>query len=105
MNKKNFELLLDSMREGAEILRGARKPSREFRVEKKEDVLHVRQSFHASQDAFAKIMGVSVGTLRNWEQGRRRPTGAARVLLAIANRRPEVFWETISRDFPEMALG
>ena len=76
MNKKNFDLLLGSMREGAQILRGERTPSRRFTVDKKEDVQYVRQTFHASQDAFAKFMGVSVSTLRNWEQGRRRPTGA-----------------------------
>ena len=79
MNKKNFDLLVQSMREGAEILHGTREPSRRFVVEKKEDVQQVRQAFHLSQNTFAKFMGVSVGTLRNWEQGRRRPTGAARV--------------------------
>jgi len=91
MNKKNFNLLLQSMREGGEILRGDREPSRRFVVEKKEDVQQVRQTFHLSQSTFAKFMGVSVGTLRNWEQGRRRPTGAARVLLRIAVLQPELF--------------
>ena len=42
MNKKNFDLLLESMREGGEILRGERKPSRRFAVEEKEDVQYVR---------------------------------------------------------------
>ena len=46
MNKKNFDLLLESMREGGEILRGERKPSRQFVVENKEDVQQVRQAFN-----------------------------------------------------------
>ena len=96
MNKKNFDLLVQSMREGGEILRGTREPSRQFVVENKEEVQQVRRTFHLSQDAFARFMGVSVGTLRNWEQGRRRPTGAARVLLRIAIRRPELFAEVVA---------
>ena len=105
MNKKNFDLLLDSMREGGEILRGERKPSRQFVVEKREDVQQVRQAFNLSQDTFAKFMGVSVGTLRNWEQGRRHPSGAARVLLRIAIRQPKLFADVVSEDYPEMALA
>ena len=105
MNKKNFDLLLGSMREGGEILRGERKPSRQFVVENKEDVQQVRQTFNLSQDTFAKFMGVSVGTLRNWEQGRRHPTGAARVLLRIAIRQPKLFADVVSEDYPEMALA
>ena len=104
MNKKNFKLLLGSMREGAQILRGEREPSRRFTIDKKEDVQYVRQTFHASQDAFAKFMGVSVSTLRNWEQGHRRPTGAARVLLTIALRQPELFRSTVEEDCPELAF-
>ena len=105
MNKKNFELLLDSMREGGEILRGERKPSRQFVVENKEYVQQVRQTFNLSQDTFAKFMGVSVGTLRNWEQGRRHPSGAARVLLRIAIRQPKLFADVVSEDYPEMVLA
>lgn len=105
MNKKNFDLLLESMREGGEILRGERKPSRQFVVENKEDVQQVRQTFNLSQDTFAKFMGVSVGTLRNWEQGRRHPSGAARVLLRIAIRQPKLFADVVSEDYPEMAMA
>ena len=102
MNKKNFDLLLESIREGGEILRDERKPSRRFVVENKEDVQHVRQVFNLSQDTFAKFMGVSVGTLRNWEQGRRHPTGAARVLLRIAIRQPKLFADAVREDCAEM---
>ena len=102
MNKKNFDLLLESMREGGEILRGERKPSRRFVVEEKEDVQYVRQAFNLGQSAFAKFIGVSVGTLRNWEQGRRHPTGAARVLIRIAIRQPKLFADAVREDCAEM---
>ncbi len=46
-----------------------------------------------SQDKFAALLGVSVKTLHNWEQGRRRPSGAARVLLRVAARHPELVLE------------
>ena len=105
MNKKNFDLLMQSMREGAEILSGTREPSRRFVVEKKDDVQQVRQTFHLSQSTFAKFMGVSVGTLRNWEQGRRRPTGAARVLLRIAIRRPQLFAEAVDEECRDCAMA
>ncbi|MFN9480390.1 MAG: helix-turn-helix domain-containing protein [Betaproteobacteria bacterium] len=43
-----------------------------------------------SQQDFAKLLGVSVRTLQDWEQGRREPSGAARTLIKIAARNPEV---------------
>jgi putative transcriptional regulator len=49
-----------------------------------------------SQKQFAEVLGVSTRTLQEWEQGRRQPSGAARSLLAIARRRPEVLREIIA---------
>ena len=46
-----------------------------------------------SQSAFAKLLGVSVRTLQEWEQGRRKPSGAAQTLLIIAERNPEFLQE------------
>ncbi|MDY7537702.1 helix-turn-helix domain-containing protein [Undibacterium sp. RTI2.1] len=46
-----------------------------------------------SQSAFAKLLGVSVRTLQEWEQGRRKPSGAAQTLLTIAQRHPEYLQE------------
>ena len=48
-----------------------------------------RMKVGLSQAAFAKLLGVSVRTLQEWEQGRREPSGAARTLLRIALRTPE----------------
>jgi len=49
----------------------------------------IRRKLGMSQTEFANAFGVSVGTLRNWEQGRRAPRGPARVLLAVIDREPE----------------
>lgn len=49
-----------------------------------------------SQQRFAEVLGVSTRTLQEWEQGRRQPSGAARALLAIAVRRPEVLREVLA---------
>jgi putative transcriptional regulator len=53
------------------------------------DPLIVRRRLGMSQAAFAAMFGVSVWTLRNWEQGRRRPDGPARALLRVIDREPE----------------
>jgi len=49
-----------------------------------------------SQQEFARLMGVSKRTLQEWEQGRRKPTGAARTLLEVAVKRPEVLREIVA---------
>ena len=46
-----------------------------------------------SQSAFAQLLGVSLRTLQDWEQGRRRPTGAAQTLLRVASQHPEALWD------------
>jgi putative transcriptional regulator len=52
-------------------------------------VIEARQQTGLSQASFAKLLGVSVRTCQEWEQGRRQPTGAARTLIAIAHHSPE----------------
>ena len=51
----------------------------------------IRQKLKMSQSAFAGLLGVSVRTLQDWEQGRRGPQGPAVALLRIAEQHPEVF--------------
>lgn len=53
------------------------------------DVRAVRRKLGMSQDVFARQFGVSAATVRNWEQGRRRPEGPARVLLRVIDKEPE----------------
>jgi putative transcriptional regulator len=51
----------------------------------------IRAQLNLSQAAFAGLMGVSVRTVQDWEQGRREPSGPAKALLRIAEQHPEVF--------------
>lgn len=56
-------------------------------------VVAVRIKSGLSQSRFAALLGVSVRTLQEWEQGRRQPSGAAKTLIAIAQKRPEILAE------------
>ena len=59
------------------------------------DVAAIRKKTGLSQAAFALRIGVPVGTIRNWEQGRRTPQGPARILLALLDRNPRIVEETL----------
>jgi putative transcriptional regulator len=88
MKKKDFDNLVASIREAGRIRRGEAEPTRvsEFAPV---DVKAIRQRLRMSQAEFARMIGVSVATLQNWEQGRRRPEGPARALLKVAAANPE----------------
>jgi len=58
-------------------------------------VVEARHRVDLSQAQFAALLGVSKRTLQEWEQGRRQPSGAARTLLKIAERHPEVLRELV----------
>lgn len=75
---------------GKEILEGIReiKRSEHGRVTKLPSVSSIREQSVLSQAVFARLLGVSVRTLQEWEQGRRAPSGAARTLLLIAAKNP-----------------
>lgn len=82
---------------GAELLKSVSqmKAGRAGKVHKVaiSPVVSARMKSGLSQTAFAKLLGVSVRTLQDWEQGRRQPSGAAKTLIAIAERRPKVLLE------------
>ena len=80
---------------GAEILYGIRelKQGKTGRVLNVPPVAEIRQKTGLSQSKFAALLGVSVRTLQDWEQGRRAPSGAARTLLLIAHKNPMVLLE------------
>ncbi|BCA41946.1 NadS family protein [Kluyvera ascorbata] len=85
MDKALFERLTKSMAQMNEIIEGNREPSRTFHIDAMK-IKAIRQASGLSQPRFAELISVSVDTLRNWEQGRRSPTGPAKALLrAIAN--------------------
>jgi putative transcriptional regulator len=88
MKDELFKELLESVKQGAAILKDEMQSSRSFEFPETE-VRALREQFGLSQDKFADLVGISVGTLRNWEQGRRKPEGPARVLLRIASLHPE----------------
>lgn len=95
MKKELFEELIESVRQGGAILRGERKASRVLRF-KEPNVQKIRKQYGLSQQKFAALMGISVATVRNWEQGRRKPQGAARVLLHVAARHPEALLDVVA---------
>jgi putative transcriptional regulator len=78
-----------------EILEGLRQIKRgEYgRVTTIPSVSDVREKTGLSQARFAQLLGVSVRTLQDWEQGRRAPSGAARTLLMVAARSPRLLLE------------
>ena len=88
MKGKDFQALLTSIDEARAIRAGKRKPSRVITFNPVA-VKTIRKRLHVSQTQFAHLIRVSAATLRNWEQGRTYPEGAARALLKIAAHRPD----------------
>ncbi|MCB9474843.1 MAG: helix-turn-helix domain-containing protein [Candidatus Delongbacteria bacterium] len=89
MKKGDFEELVLSVQQAGEIRRGEARPSR-VHTFKPVDIKSIRARLGKSQPEFAQMIGVSVGTLRNWEQGRRIPDGPAMALLKVAAKHPEI---------------
>lgn len=95
MDAKLFADLLESVAQMGEIARGERAPAREFFVDDV-DVRLIRKATGLSQARFAEVVAVPLGTLRNWEQGRRVPTGPAKVLLKVIDKHPKAVLETVA---------
>ena len=96
MKKQMFEELLGSVHEAGAILRGEQKAARRIAV-RASGVRVIRQRTSLSQSEFAHLIGVSVKTLQNWEQDRRRPTGPAAALLSIIEHDPALAVKAIHR--------
>ncbi len=95
MNEQDFALLVESVKEAGAIRRGTLSPGRTFEFTPL-DVKAIRARVQKSQREFAQMIGVSIATLQNWEQGRRKPEGPARALLQVALRKPEAVIEALS---------
>ncbi|HVR36387.1 MAG TPA: helix-turn-helix domain-containing protein [Methylomirabilota bacterium] len=93
MKKELINELLQSVQEAAAIERGEAKPSRRFEVRSANDVVRVRQKLGLPRTKFARLLGISEDTLQNWEQGRRKPAGPAKVLLKITAKHPRIVLE------------
>ena len=87
MRNKDFKDLLKSIDQTREIHAGKRKPSRVF-VFNPIRIKDTRKKLRVSQIKFAHLIGVSIDTLQNWEQGRRFPEGPALALLKVAENNP-----------------
>lgn len=80
MNNDVFAELTESIRQAGAVKRGEVKPSRRFEIAAP-NVRRIRSRLSASQSRFASIIGVSINTIQNWEQGRVAPC----VVFAVAN--------------------
>ena len=87
MKKDLLAELVESVKEMRAVRRGERKPARVTVVEPVH-VQAIRRRLGMTQPEFAQLIGVSVATLRNWEQGRRQPHGPARALLKVVAKNP-----------------
>ena len=94
MKTKNFNKLVASIKEAGEIKAGRKAPSRIFEIRPPE-IKSVREKLKVSQNEFALMIGVSVRTLQNWEQGRRKPDGPAKALLRIASKNPSAVLDAL----------
>ena len=95
MDKRHFDQLVKGIREmkrhmAGKSVRGARTASVD-----EPDVRAIRKAADISQSQFAKLIGVNLRTLQNWEQHRTRPTGPARALLKIVASNPKSALEAL----------
>jgi len=95
MREKDFDKLIGSIKQAGKIRRGEMKPSRIFRFSPT-DIKKIRLRLKKSQSEFALMIGVSISTIQNWEQGRRQPRGPAQALLKIAAEKPKAIIEALS---------
>ena len=94
MDDSDFKKLSESIKQAGEIKQGKRKASRTF-VHADPDPQAIRKRLGLSQSRFAAIIGVSVRTLQNWEQGRRHPEGPAKALLRVVDKDPKAVFHAL----------
>ena len=94
MKSKEFRELLHSIDQARAIHHGERRPGRVFRYEPAK-IRAIRMKLRLTQYRFAALLCVSLATLRNWEQGRTAPEGAAIALLRVTEAKPEAVLEAL----------
>ncbi len=91
MSKRDIGMeILEGIR-GVKAYKAGKKTLRAHSLKKPASPRTIRVKLKLSQSAFAGLMGVSLRTIQDWEQGRRKPSGPAIALLRIAEQKPEVF--------------
>jgi putative transcriptional regulator len=95
VKEKDFNDLIKSVKQAGRIRRGQMRAARVFTF-RPADIKSIRLNLGRSQSEFALMIGVSVATLQNWEQGRRVPEGPARALLKVAAENPQALVEALS---------
>ena len=88
--------LISSMQEALAIVRGEMEPARMHLPPDAIDVRALRERLGLSRRAFSDRFGLAIAAVRDWEQGLRRPDPAARVLLMVIGRNPDVVAETVA---------
>jgi putative transcriptional regulator len=91
--------LLDSLQEAVGIVAGTQAPARLHAAPAAVDVRAIRRKLGLSQPGFASRFGFALATVRDWEQGRRRPEQAARTLLLVIDRNPQAVTEALEMAF------
>ncbi len=94
MKKELFAELVESLNQAGQIRKGLLKPSRVFTC-RPGDVQRIRNKLNVSQSQFAMMIGVSMATLQNWEQGRREPEGPAKAFLRVVDKNPQAVLEAL----------
>jgi putative transcriptional regulator len=95
MKKSDFEGLMQGMKEASSFIRTGELKGGKLHIPAEIDAAAIRAKTGLSQLNFSKQIGVSVATLRNWEQGRRVPDGPAQVLLRMLNQDPGIVQRTL----------
>jgi len=90
MSKKAFDKIAAGLTDAIAIAKGDADPTTyRVHVPADVDVLQIRRKMGLTREAFAMRFGLQLGTVRDWEQRKRRPEGAARVLLTVIEKEPE----------------
>ena len=95
MKKSDFDGIMQGMKEESAFIRTGELKGGKIHIAAEIDSAAIRAKTGLSQANFAKQIGVSVATLRNWDQGRRVPDGPAQVLLRMLNQDPGIVQRTL----------
>jgi putative transcriptional regulator len=97
MSKKTYDKIADGLKDAIKIARGTADPSAyRVRVPTSINVQKIRKRLGMSQAEFAARFGIAPGTLRDWEQRRKTPDGAARVLLMVIEKEPKAVMRALA---------